>query len=36
MRVLSTPHGLGDAKVIIVVDAEVDPFDLKQVVWRSR
>jgi len=33
LRVLSTPHGLGYAKVIIVVDADVDPFDLKQVMW---
>ena len=33
LRVLSTPHGLGYAKVIIVVDADVDPFDLNQVMW---
>ena len=33
LRVLSTPHGLGYAKIIIVVDADVDPFDLKQVMW---
>ena len=33
LRVLSTTHGLGYAKVIIVVDADVDPFDLKQVMW---
>ncbi|MDN5871251.1 MAG: UbiD family decarboxylase [Nitrococcus sp.] len=33
MRLLSTPHGLGYAKVIIVVDHDVDPFDLKQVMW---
>jgi UbiD family decarboxylase len=33
LRVLSTPHGLGYAKVIIVVDEDVDPFDLKQVMW---
>jgi UbiD family decarboxylase len=33
LRVLSTPHGLGYAKVIIIVDADVDPFDLKQVMW---
>jgi vanillate/4-hydroxybenzoate decarboxylase subunit C len=31
--VLTTPHGLGYAKIIIVVDADVDPFDLKQVMW---
>jgi UbiD family decarboxylase len=33
MRVLSTPHGLGYAKVVIVVDENVDPFDLNQVMW---
>jgi 4-hydroxybenzoate decarboxylase len=33
LRVLSTPHGLGYAKIVIVVDEEVDPFDLKQVMW---
>jgi UbiD family decarboxylase len=33
LRVLSTPHGLGYAKIVIVVDADVDPFDLKQVMW---
>jgi UbiD family decarboxylase len=33
LRVLSTPHGLGYAKIIIVVDADVDPFDLNQVMW---
>jgi vanillate/4-hydroxybenzoate decarboxylase subunit C len=33
LRVLSTPHGLGYAKVVIVVDADVDPFDLNQVMW---
>ncbi|MBV9251910.1 MAG: UbiD family decarboxylase [Acetobacteraceae bacterium] len=33
LRVLSTTHGLGYAKIIIVVDADVDPFDLKQVMW---
>ena len=32
-RVLSTPHGLGYAKVIIVVNEDVDPFDLNQVMW---
>ena len=32
-RHLTTPHGLGYAKIIIVVDADVDPFDLKQVMW---
>ena len=33
MRLLSTPHGLGYAAIVIVVDADVDPFDLKQVMW---
>jgi vanillate/4-hydroxybenzoate decarboxylase subunit C len=33
LRVLTTTHGLGYAKVIIVVDEDVDPFDLKQVMW---
>jgi vanillate/4-hydroxybenzoate decarboxylase subunit C len=33
LGVLTTPHGLGYAKIIIVVDADVDPFDLKQVMW---
>ncbi|MDR3437372.1 non-oxidative hydroxyarylic acid decarboxylases subunit C [Telmatospirillum sp.] len=33
MRVLSTPHGLGYAKVVIVVDETIDPFNLNQVMW---
>jgi UbiD family decarboxylase len=33
MRVLSTPHGLGYATIVIVVDQNVDPFDLNQVMW---
>jgi len=33
MRLLATPHGLGYAAIVIVVDADVDPFDLKQVMW---
>src|SRR5438270_7088236 len=33
MRVLTTPHGLGYAKIVIVVDEDVDPFDLRQVMW---
>jgi UbiD family decarboxylase len=33
MRVMTTPHGLGYAKIVIVVDETVDPFDLKQVMW---
>src|SRR5260370_14198435 len=30
---MSTPHGLGYAKLVIVVDEDVDPFDMKQVMW---
>src|ERR1700688_116679 len=33
MRVLSTPHGLGYAKIVIVVDETIDPFNLPQVMW---
>jgi UbiD family decarboxylase len=33
LRVLSTSHGLGYAKIVIVVDENVDPFDLNQVMW---
>jgi UbiD family decarboxylase len=33
MRVLSTPHCLGHATIVIVVDEDVDPFDLNQVMW---
>jgi 4-hydroxybenzoate decarboxylase len=33
LRVLTTTHGLGYAKVVIIVDEDVDPFDLKQVMW---
>jgi UbiD family decarboxylase len=33
LRVLSTPHGLGYAATVIVVDDDVDPFDLPQVMW---
>jgi 4-hydroxybenzoate decarboxylase len=33
MGVLTTPHGLGYAKFVIVVDADVDPFNLDQVMW---
>lgn len=32
-RLLSTPHGIAYPKVIIIVDEEVNPFDLQQVVW---
>ena len=33
LRVMSTAHGLGYAKLVIVVDEDVDPFDMKQVMW---
>ena len=33
LRAMTTPHGLGYCKIIIVVDADIDPFDLKQVMW---
>jgi len=33
MRLLSTPHGMPYAKIIIVVDEFVDPFNLQQVMW---
>ncbi len=32
-RLLSTPHGITYPKLIIVVDDDVDPFDLNRVVW---
>jgi 4-hydroxybenzoate decarboxylase len=30
---MSTQHGLGYAKIVIIVDGDVDPFDIKQVMW---
>ena len=33
MRLASTPHGQIYARNIIMVDAQVDPFDLTQVMW---
>ncbi|GII59527.1 phenolic acid decarboxylase subunit C [Planotetraspora thailandica] len=33
MRLLTTPHGLGYAATVIVVDEDVNPFDLPQVMW---
>ena len=33
MRLLTTTHGLGYASIVIVVDEDVDPFDLNQVMW---
>ncbi len=32
MRVLTLPHGLGYTATVIVVDADVDPFILPQVM----
>lgn len=33
MRALSTPHGVMYLKNLIIVDADVDPFDLNEVMW---
>jgi UbiD family decarboxylase len=33
MRAMTLPHGLGYCKVVIVVDENVDPFNLPQVMW---
>jgi|LAHU01.1.fsa_nt_gb UbiD family decarboxylase len=33
LRYLSTPHGITYPKFIIVVDDDIDPFDLQQVMW---
>ncbi len=33
MRVATTPHGISYCKNIIIVDGDVDPFDLEQVMW---
>jgi len=33
LRLMSTPHGLGYCKVVILVDDYVDPFDLQRVMW---
>jgi len=33
MRVLTLPHGLGYAATVIVVDDDVDPFNLPQAMW---
>jgi vanillate/4-hydroxybenzoate decarboxylase subunit C len=32
-RAASTPHGISYVKNIILVDGDVDPFDLNQVMW---
>ncbi|MFD5336503.1 non-oxidative hydroxyarylic acid decarboxylases subunit C [Streptomyces hawaiiensis] len=33
MRAMTTRHGLGYVSQVIVVDEDVDPFDLPQVMW---
>jgi UbiD family decarboxylase len=33
LRVMSMAHGLRYAKMVIVVDEDVDPFDIKRVMW---
>ncbi|MEV4734346.1 non-oxidative hydroxyarylic acid decarboxylases subunit C [Saccharopolyspora sp. NPDC049426] len=33
MRAMTTPHGLGYISQVILVDEDVDPFDLPQVMW---
>lgn len=33
VRAMTTPHGLGYLKTIIMVDEDVDPFNLPQVMW---
>lgn len=33
VRAMTTPHGLGYVKIAIIVDEDVDPFDLPQVMW---
>jgi UbiD family decarboxylase len=32
-RLASTPHGISYCKNIILVDADVDPFNLEEVMW---
>ncbi|MBW1801676.1 MAG: UbiD family decarboxylase, partial [Deltaproteobacteria bacterium] len=32
-KLLATPHGLLYPKLIIVVDEDIDPFDLNEVIW---
>lgn len=32
-RLFSTPHGISYCKTCILVDGDVDPFDLNQVMW---
>lgn len=33
MRAMTIPHGLGYCKFVILVDADVNPFNLPQVMW---
>lgn len=33
VRTITTTHGIGYCKIVIVVDEDIDPFDLNQVMW---
>ncbi|MFF7331735.1 non-oxidative hydroxyarylic acid decarboxylases subunit C [Streptomyces sp. NPDC008150] len=33
MRAMTTPHGLGYVAQVVLVDEDVDPFNLPQVLW---
>lgn len=33
MRAMTTPHGLGYVSQVILVDEDIDPFNLPQVMW---
>ncbi|WP_328316675.1 non-oxidative hydroxyarylic acid decarboxylases subunit C [Streptomyces sp. NBC_00388] len=33
MRAMTTPHGLGYVSQVVLVDEDIDPFDLPQVMW---
>ncbi|WP_405774178.1 non-oxidative hydroxyarylic acid decarboxylases subunit C [Streptomyces sp. NBC_00859] len=33
MRAMTTPHGLGYVSQVVLVDEDVDPFNLPQVLW---
>ena len=33
VRAMTTPHGLSSVKMVIMVDEDVDPFNLPQVMW---
>lgn len=32
-KLMATPHGLVYPKIIIIVDEDIDPFDLNEVMW---